>query len=335
MRRASILVAVLAAAAGLLLADVAVAQSGPPYLSWSGRGEATPPQGPADATPVRRDARRPNPVIPHGGAAARDPAPNGLIPAPGPARRTLTPANAWLQPAAPAAEPAPASAAVMPPPPAPRPAAPPPPRPGPEYLPDQGGRGQPAPAELIYPAPARADDLGRGAPSDPMAPRRDAPVFQMQSATPPATGMSNPAPAQTAEAGPDGASDPSAPRRNALIFQMQATPPPTAPAPAPQAAPAAPRAEATRPRPVMTVVNSGEEPPRQAGGRYYSVHRQNGREPDALTMPAPTYVDSLVVTGIETMASQDLAAPEQGPTLIRDRNGNMRAAPAPSDGDHQ
>jgi hypothetical protein len=85
----------------------------------------------------------------------------------------------------------------------------------------------------------------------------------------------------------------------------------------------------------VEVANSGEAPPRQAGGRYYSVHRQNGREPDALTLPEPTYVDSLVVTGIETMASQDLAAPEQGPTLIRDRNGNMRAAPAPSDGDHQ
>jgi hypothetical protein len=167
-----------------------------------------------------------------------------------------------------------------------------------------------------------------------MAPRRDAPVFQMRSGAPDANGTVHPAPAQTAAAGPDAASDPLAPRRNALIFQMQATPPP-APDPAPQAAPPAPRAEAPRPRPVMTVVNSGEAPPRQAGGRYYSVHRQNGREPDALTMPAPTYVDSLVVTGIETMASQDLAVPEQGPTLIRDRNGNMRAAPAPSDGDHQ
>ena len=52
-------------------------------------------------------------------------------------------------------------------------------------------------------------------------------------------------------------------------------------------------------------------------------------------MPAPTYVDALVVSEIESLASQDLAAPEQGPTLIRDRNGNMRAAPAPSDGDHQ
>lgn len=296
MRRASSLAAVLAASGGLLLADAASAQSDPRYLSWSGRGEVTPPQGrPADPTPVRRDVRRPNPVIPHGGAAAGDPAPNRLTPAPGPARRTLTPANAWLQPAPPAPEPVPAPAIAMAPPRVEQPPAPPPPRPGPEYLPDQGGRDQPAPAELIYPAAARSEDLGAGAPSDPMAPRRDALIFQMQSSTPP--------PVQAAT---------------------------------PEPAPVQPHAEAAAPtRPAMEVARTGEAPPRQAGGRYYSVHRQNGREPDALTIPEPTYVDGLVVSEIETIASQDLAAPEQGPTLIRDRNGNMRAAPAPSDGDHQ
>ncbi|GAA0869017.1 hypothetical protein GCM10009116_08530 [Brevundimonas basaltis] len=295
MRRASTLAAVLAVAVagGVLLADAASAQSDPRYLSWSGRGEATPPQGgPVDSTPVRRDMRRPNPVIPHGGVAARDPAPNRLTPAPGPARRSLTPANAWLQPAAPAPEPAPAVA--MAPSRAEPPLAPPPLRQGPEYLPDRGGRDQPAPAGLVYPAPAHAPDLGPGAPADPMAPRRDA-----------------------------------------LIFQMQSSAPPPEPAAAPRLAPVPPGAEApVQPRPVMAVAQSGEGPPRQAGGRYYSVHRQNGREPDALAIPEPSYV-GLVVSDIETMASQDLAAPEQGPTLIRDRNGKMRAAPAPSDGDHQ
>ncbi len=302
MRRASTLAAVLAAAGGLLLADAASAQSAPRYLTWPGRGEVTPPQGAPDpSAPVRRDIRRPNPVIPHGGVAMRDPAPSRLTPAPGPARRTLTPANAWLQPSPPAAQPVPAPAAAMAPPPAARPLASPPPspRPAPEYLPDQGGRGQPAPAELVYPAPARTGNLDAGGPVDPMAPRRDALIFQVQSATP--------APVQAGT---------------------------------PQPAPVQPRAEASAPAPaparaVMEVAPSGEAPPRQAGGRYYSVHRQNGREPDALTMPEPTYVDGLVVSDIETMASQDLAAPEQGPTLIRDRNGNMRAAPAPSDGDHQ
>ena len=127
-----------------------------------------------------------------------------------------------------------------------------------------------------------------------------------------------------------------APRPDALNVQIQSETPAPARADQPQPAPVPARAEAPAPaRPVMAVASSGEAPPRQAGGRYYSVHRQNGREPDALTMPEPTYVDGLVVSEIETMASQDLAAPAQGPTLIRDRNGNMRAAPAPSDGDHQ
>ncbi|HRJ64423.1 MAG TPA: hypothetical protein PLR59_08740, partial [Brevundimonas sp.] len=95
-----------------------------------------------------------------------------------------------------------------------------------------------------------------------------------------------------------------------------------------------PRPAAPQPRRVAEVSNSGERPPTQ-GGRYYSVHRQNGRQPDALEMPAPNYVDALVVTMPETIASQDLAAPEQGPTLIRDAQGRIRHAPAASDGDHQ
>ena len=130
-----------------------------------------------------------------------------------------------------------------------------------------------------------------------------------------------------------------APRRDAPIFRMQQAPP-TLPAPTSPTPLASPRAEAARPaapaqpRQVMEVANSGEAPPRQ-GGRYYSVHRQNGREPDALAMPEPTYVDALVISTIDTIASQDLAEPEPGPTLIRDRNGSMRPVPASSDGDHQ
>jgi hypothetical protein len=132
--------------------------------------------------------------------------------------------------------------------------------------------------------------------------------------------------------------DPMAPRRDAPIFRMQQDSPALAPAPAaapPVVQPAAAAAQATpQPRRVAEVSNSGERPPAQ-GGRYYSVHRQNGRQPDALEMPAPNYVDALVVTMPETIASQDLAAPEQGPTLIRDAQGRVRPAPAASDGDHQ
>ncbi|MBU2272506.1 MAG: hypothetical protein KKE52_14535, partial [Alphaproteobacteria bacterium] len=170
------------------------------------------------------------------------------------------------------------------------PPATPQPRSTPEYLPDQGPRGQPAPAEVVYASPAAANAAPAAAPTDPMAPRRDAPIFHMQ---------------------------------------REAPPPPTSPVAA------APAGEATpAPRRAVEVAASAEGPPRQ-GARYYSVHRQNGRQPDALDMPAPNYVDALVVSSIDTIASQDLAAPAEGPTLIRDRDGNIRSAPAASDGDHQ
>lgn len=177
-------------------------------------------------------------------------------------------------------------------PPSPPAAAAPPSRPaGPEYLPDQGGRAQPAPAAIVYATPVRPDEVPpAAAPSDPMAPRRDAPIFRLQRTSPP-----------TPQAAPDADTRDEEPAAS---------------------------------RQVAEVANSGERPPLQ-GARYYSVHRQNGREPDPLVMPAPTYVDALVVSMTDMPVSQDLAAPEQGPTLIRDSNGNMRAAPAASDGDHQ
>jgi hypothetical protein len=296
LRRASTLTAAALAVTGLLaLADAASAQSAPGagetrglrYLSWPGRAGAADPAARHTTRPAaaRADLRRPNTVSPHGGfAAAEPPAPRGLAPAPGAPRRTLTPANAWLQPTSPAPAPAPVSAP-------PAAATSSPPRPGPEYLPDQGGRAQPAPAEVIYPATVRADEtVPVAAAPDPMAPRRDAPIFRMQQTPTPQT-------------------------------EPVAGPRVDAPAPA-------------RSRRVAEVASSGERPPEQ-GARYYSVHRQNGREPDALVMPAPTYVDALVVSMTEAPASQDLAEPAQGPTLIRDQNGNMRAAPAASDGDHQ
>lgn len=329
MPRASILAAVLLAATGAVsLADTALAQDAAPragqaaglrYLSWQGRGEVAVPSPAAPVSPVARDARldlrRPNRVIPHSGfAAAAPPAqPHGLTPAPG-SGRTLTPANAWMRPAAmsvaapvasaPASAPAPAPAAT-PPSPAPVPAPAPIPRALPDYLPEQGGRGQSAPADIVYaPAPSPvaapvpppvAAPVPPPAVDDPMAPRRDAPIFRMGQGAPP------PLPAAT---------------------------------PAPEAAaPDTPRA-APQPRPVAEVANTGERPPQQ-GARYYSVHRQNGRQPDSLEMPEATYVDALAITMTETPASQDLAQPDQGPTLIRDNQGRLRAAPAASDGDHQ
>lgn len=333
LRRASILAtAALAVTGAMTLAGPASAQTppgqggGPRHLSWPGRGEAAMPASePPAVTPVRRDLRRPNTPIPHGGFARSEPEPArpGLTPAPGPVRHALTPANAWMQrPAAPpeaAPEPAPEpvmAEALPPPPPARRPA----------------------------PAPEMT------AAADPMAPRRDAPVFHMQQSPPPAAAQyltdrsGQPAPAEAvlppvAAPGSEmtASADPMAPRRDAPIFHMQQTPPPAA-APeqaAPEARePAQAGRDAPRVRRVAEVVNTGERPPQQ-GARYYSVHRQNGRQPDALAMPAPTYVDALAITMTDTPASQDLAQPDQGPTLIRDNQGRMRAAPAASDGDHQ
>ena len=243
MRHALILSIALTALAG-----AAAAQSRPPangqaaglrYLTWAGKSEAAAlvrDAPPPSAAPLRPATARTAPprVIPHGGTA---PAPAARPPAP--TRNALTPANAWMRPA-----PAPVVEA--------EPAAPPPAR-----------IRTPEPA----PAPAQAD----AAVADPMAPRRDAAIFRMGSAT--------------AES----------------VASM--------PAPAQQAAAAY-----------------------SPGGRYYSVHRQNGRQPDAVAMPAPVYLDALPVEMERAPQSDDLAEPPAAPTVLRDANGRIRPAP-PSTGD--
>lgn len=282
MRRAScqtLGLVVLALAAGS--AGMAAAQTAPApapasarYLNWAGRGEVaatpTPTQTSAQAT---APSRRPNRVIPHGGAyEAPPPAPVVASDAP---PRTLTPATAWLRPSAPA--PAPMAMTA--------PAPPPPTRAVPDFLPDQGGHAQPVPAEVVLAA-------AQSAPSDdPMAPRRDAPIFRMQQTPPPA-----PAPEPQAQA--------------------QADAPP-------------------QPRRVAMVAANPDDRPAPQGSRYYSVHRQNGREPDPLTLPQPTYVDALAITTPVTIASQDLAQPDHAPTLIRDAQGRVRAQAAAPEGDYQ
>jgi hypothetical protein len=296
-RQLHVTTALLAAAGGVLFAPDASAQSVPAptgevhglrYVAWSGRGEtasAPRPAAVAPASPIRRDLRRPNPVIPHGGTtsnATAAPTRPGLTPAPG-LRRTLTPAGDWTNPVAPAPVPVPA----------------PRPRAAPDALPDtrypvvsaERIEAQPAPAAPLAPPPPPA----RTEPFDPMAPRRDAPIFRMQ--------QDGPAPV------------------------------PTAALPGSRPDAIAPPEEPQPPR-VTDVRDSGNRPQTQ-GGRYYSVHRQNGRQPDRLEMPAPNYVDALAVTMPETIASQDLAAPQPGPTLIRDAQGRVRPMPAATDGDHQ
>ncbi|GAA0609867.1 hypothetical protein GCM10009422_00810 [Brevundimonas kwangchunensis] len=270
------------------------------YLSWNGR-ETSPQAAPTDVRrDVRRDLRRSNRVIPHGGAAEALATPRaGLTPAPGGNRSSLTPASAWLdRTPAPAADapppparrvaPAPAPAPARTPPPAPVVAdAPPPPTTNglPEYVASPNG-GQPVPADVIA--------------SDPMAPRRDAPIFHMQGAR--ADAAQTPAP----------------------------------PSPRAEAREAARTEPEPRPRAVALVEHNPSDRPAPQGARYYSVHRQNGQTPDAIAMPQSTYVDALTITNIpETTAGQDLAQPVEPPAMIRDAQGRVRVQPAAPEGDYQ
>lgn len=360
MRRAT---ALLAAASALLLADVACAQgqdSGMRYLSWSDRPRTQPqpvaarPEGRADGL------RRPNMVIPHGGFAQVESQPSRLTPAPGGRYDGLTPANTWLsrrgampaQPAAPQpAAPAPAPAlrdevAYAAPPPsqveAPRELIPP----GyPDYMPGRGYR-QYVPGEVIMPVTPQGEPVyhGEGAPAPtqqqprPSRPAAPQPQFQPQAMRAPQPE----APSQSAGPGTGANPDPMAPRRDAPIFRIQQAartamqepaPPQTTPSP-PVNTDAAADPNAPR-RVAMVTNNTADRPGRDQGARYYSLHRQNGQRPDGIALPEPTYVDALAVNLAETPASQDLAAPDRGPTLIRDNQGRLRAAPAASEGDHQ
>ena len=348
MRRPPIIAILTAGAWALGLAAPASAQSpasqaaapssanaaGLRYLTWPGRAYRPAPAAPsvagaeaAVAAPVMAASTpgRP-PVIPHGGHP-----PRAAAPAPSAApRQGLTPASAWIgsqapayapQPAptveAPTAEPAPVfapapapwsrSRAIAPaPPPAPTPAsgtptgyfaetaeaAPPSP---PVAISRPAPRAEPTPAPTpTAPAPvaqAPLPETPSPAPAvDPMAPRRDAPIFRLQRPAPSA--------AHQAEAQPQAQPQPQAQAQ----AQAQAAPPPVV-----------------------------ESPGGQGGARYYSVHRQAGRQPDATPLPAPVYLDALPVELSSTPASTDLAEPPAAPNLIRNANGRLQALPANED----
>ena len=123
-----------------------------------------------------------------------------------------------------------------------------------------------------------------------------------------------------------------APRRDALIFSVgrgRSAPPSAAASTETAPSPHSPDATA---QPYPTASTDQPAPQR---ARYYSVHRQNGREPDPTAMPESGYIDGLAVNLPDSLASEDLARPPEPPAMIRDRNGNVRVAPAQSDGDHQ
>lgn len=127
---------------------------------------------------------------------------------------------------------------------------------------------------------------------DPMAPRRDAPIFRMQQ--------------------PQGA---------------QAAPAPQSEQPAQQTAVAQGEIQS----PVLTQPTAGRtysgqayagaEPPRESA-RYYSVHRAEGRQPDPIAMPVSVYLDNAPI---------DLAEPPAAPVPTRTVNGRTQLIVANQD----
>lgn len=345
-------VSALALAGSLLLAGQAAAQeaAAPRYMNWNGRGPAVMPQGVQTAS-TDGATRRPNTPIPHGGFA-RAGAPVAAH-APAPARRTLTPASAWITPGASYGM---ASAVAPSPTPAPAPvetreAAPArAPAPTPTRIPVE------APVDLAPPtrAPSYSPNVAPQPQAQFQAQRQDDRQFLPEYLA--GQGGAQPAPSQAVYADsprpapvaptyaepqpiPSEATDPMAPRRDAPIFRLQ-RPVPVAPAPIPgpsaEAAPSAPQGDAApAPRQMATVTANPSDHPEMQASRRYSVHRQNGQQPDAVAIPQPTYVDALAVTLTDMPAGRDLAEPAPGPNLYRDNQGRVRAAPAASDGDHQ
>ena len=115
--------------------------------------------------------------------------------------------------------------------------------------------------------------------------------------------------------------DPMAPRRDALIFRMQGASD-TASATTHQPQPRTPAVA-----PARTPAAASTAGPAEQGARYYSVHRQNNRQPDPTPLPPATYVDAIAVDLPASLASQDLAAPPEPPTLMRNAQGRLQAIP--------
>lgn len=175
----------------------------------------------------------------------------------------------------------------------------------------------PSPVAMVAaPVPAAvAPPLSR-----PTAPRADAP---RPSAPPPRpTPVAPPpvveaAPSTPHTPAPLAEADPMAPRRDAPIFRLS---------PGAQGAPA-PTAQPVAEAPVAAVAPSGQ------AARYYSVHRQAGRQPDSVAMPQPVYLDALPVELTQAPASRDLAEPGGPPTLLRGTDGRVQAMAPTTDGD--
>lgn len=252
----------------------------PRPASWASR---TVMPAYSQAPGVQSVSSRPQ-IIPRGGYQIN---PIGPVDTPAPAQaqpQRLTPASAFY--AGPAPRPIPFSHRPEP---APAPSRQPPPAyriapaqpaqtravvvaPEPMPMPAQASVSAPVATPMpASPSTAIQADTGHETvPHDPMAPRRDAPIFRIaaQDAAPP-------------------------------IASASAAPTPaSAPAPAPY-----------------------------AQSRYYSVHRQYGRQPDPAPQTSPVYLDALPVDVSNMAGTADLAEPPAPPNLIRNANGRIQAMP--------
>lgn len=285
MRRALAVSIVLTAVN--LAAGAAVAQQAPTnasglrYLSWPGKpavsARATPTPAVIQAEAPAPTATAANRTLPGAIPLARlSPAPSTATPR----SNGLTPASAWMPQRAPTpAEPAqiaPVEAAPV------------------ETVPAQATRVAPSP---YVPEPQAS------APQPQPEPQRQAEPA--------------PVPQQAAQAEPQPApqpavADPMAPRRDAPIYRLQ-------------------RPQAGAPLDAAAVAASGQAAQTPVAGdnsaRYYSVHRQAGRHPDAIPAPQQTYLDAMPVQMAQTPQSSDLAQPDGPPALIRNANGALRAVP--------
>ena len=281
-RAPCLLTLVLATAGACVAASGAEAQSAPAsgrYLTWANRPVGTTPADVAAVQTRTRDAMIPRRVAPSQAPYRPMMQPTSSPP---PVSRGLTPASAWLGP-----------------------------RVVPAYAPGSPDPLAYATTEMAAPAPTYSSPPAPPAPVeraavDPMAPRRDAPVFNLQrQAAAPTAQAPAPAPQPAAQPVTD-PNDPMAPRRDARIFLMQqgptegqeqaALPAPTGQAPSSAAS-----------------VQTG-----QSGARYYSVHRDAGQRPDPTALPEPVYFDSVTL---------DLAEPPENEPVTRDAQGRRRVVP--------
>ncbi|QIF81072.1 hypothetical protein [Brevundimonas sp. 'scallop'] len=299
MRRALAVSIVLTAVN--LAAGAAVAQQAPTnasglrYLSWPGKpavaARATPTPAVIQAEAPAPTVTAANRTLPGAIPLARlSPAPSVTPSISTPRSNGLTPASAWMPQRAPMqAEPA-HSAPVE--------AAPV------ETAPPQATATRVAPSPYVpEPQPSAPQPE-----PEPQMQAEPAPIPQQAAQAEP-----QPAPQTAVQPAPQPAvADPMAPRRDAPIYRLQ-------------------RPQAGAPLDAAAVAARGQAAPTPAAGdnsaRYYSVHRQAGRHPDAIPAPQQTYLDALPVQMAQTPQSSDLAQPDGPPALIRNANGSLRAVP--------